>query len=265
MRLSKKQALYESGRIVYIAVGRIAPNPAQPRSVSDDSALTELASSIKRYGVLQPISVRRRGKDFELIAGERRLRASVLAGLQSVPCVIIDVGDEDSSLLALIENLQRKDLDFIEEARGIAKLISVFGMSQEDAARKLGKSQPAIANKLRILKLPEDILLRLRSGNLSERHGRALLRLPEDGMRRAALEKMLEKHMNVAQAEAYIDSLLAERLRPKKHPSYTLRDVRPFLNSVINGVSTMQRSGIDAELEKSETESQLILKVTIPK
>ena len=186
MQATKTRAAARSG-ILYLRTDELQPNPVQPRTVFDEDSLAELAESIRSYGILHPLTVRRRAGRYELVAGERRLRAARLAGLREVPCVLMDVNMEDAGLIALIENLQRRDLDFLEEANGIRQLIRMFGMSQEEAARRLGKSQSAVANKLRILKLPEDLLETLRERGLSERHARALLRLPDDESRRAAL------------------------------------------------------------------------------
>ena len=151
------RAKREDRRLLYIPTGMILPNPSQPRTRFDGESLGELADSISRYGVLQPLSVRRVSTGYELVAGERRLRAAKLAGLESVPCIVLDAGCEDSSVLALVENLQRCDLDFVEEAEGIALLIKTYGMSQEEAARKIGKSQSAVANKLRLLRLSPEL------------------------------------------------------------------------------------------------------------
>ena len=198
------------GGIVWLPTDAIAPNPVQPRRFFDDSALEELSRSIRSYGILNPLTVRCCGRKYELVAGERRLRAAKLAGLREVPCILLDVNMEDAGLLALVENLQRRDLDFIEEAMGLSRLIRMFGMSQEEAARRIGKSQSAVANKLRLLKLPPDVLEKLRASGLTERHGRALLRLSDPNAQRAALEIIAERSMTVAAAEEYIESLLAE-------------------------------------------------------
>ena len=170
-----------SSRVRYIPLERIVPNPHQPRRDFDPEGLAELADSIRQYGVLQPATVRTRGRDYELVAGERRLRAAKMAGLRELPCLIAQVGEEDSALLALMENLQRRDLSFMEEAAAIAQLVQRWGLSQEEAARRLGKSQSAVANKLRLLRLPEAVVEQIRQGDLSERHARALLRLTGTG------------------------------------------------------------------------------------
>jgi ParB family chromosome partitioning protein len=266
----KKRGLYELNRVIRLPVHEIRPNPAQPRRQFDPEALSELASSIYAYGILQPLTVRRCQKGFELVAGERRLRAAKLAGLSEVPCLVLDVGSPESSILALIENLHRRDLDFIEEAEGISRLISLCGLSQEEAARKIGKSQSAVANKLRILRLPPEILCVLREKGLSERHARALLRLETDPERAAALDVIVREEMNVARAEAYIEALCTKKNEPEPakkpaRPIFVLKDVRLFLNTVNRGMTMMKQSGIDAEYGKSETDTDIVLTIKIPK
>ena len=258
------------GGIVWLPTDAIAPNPVQPRRSFDDSALEELSRSIRSYGILNPLTVRCCGRKYELVAGERRLRAAKLAGLREVPCILLDVNMEDAGLLALVENLQRRDLDFIEEAMGLSRLIRMFGMSQEEAARRIGKSQSAVANKLRLLKLPPDVLEKLRASGLTERHGRALLRLSDPNAQRAALEIIAERSMTVAAAEEYIESLLAEPAdktaeRPEPRRTLVLKDVRVFLNSLNRSLEVMKQGGIDAGLRREETEDSLILTISIPK
>ena len=257
------------GGILALRLDDIAPNPIQPRRRFDDAGLQELSESIRSYGVLHPLTVRLRCGKYELVAGERRLRAARLAGLREVPCMVVDVDLEDAGLLALVENLQRKDLDFLEEARGLQKMIRLFGMSQEEAARRIGRSQSAVANKLRLLKLPEDVLESLRENGLSERHGRALLRLPDAESQRAALETVLEKEMTVAATDAYVDALLASPEPPPRRPearrSFVMKDVRVFLNSLTHGLDLMKQGGIAAGLRREETEDALILTISIPK
>ena len=268
MQATKTRAAARSG-ILYLRTDELQPNPVQPRTVFDEDSLAELAESIRSYGILHPLTVRRRAGRYELVAGERRLRAARLAGLREVPCMLMDVNMEDAGLIALIENLQRRDLDFLEEANGIRQLIRMFGMSQEEAARRLGKSQSAVANKLRILKLPEDLLETLRERGLSERHARALLRLPDDESRRAALGKIIEKDMTVAAAESYIDALLAQKETGEEPAegkrSFVMRDLRLFLNSVTRSLELMRQGGVAADMQKRETPDALILTISIPK
>lgn len=273
MQALKSQTALRRGGIVYLRTDELTPNPVQPRKRFDDESLEELSGSIKSYGILNPLTVRLRCGKYELVAGERRLRAAKLAGLEEVPCILIDVNMEDASLIALVENLQRRDLDFIEEALGISQLIRMFGMSQEEAARRIGKSQSAVANKLRLLKLPSDVLESLRQNGLTERHGRALLRLPNPVAQRAALEYIVDNGLTVAATDAYIDALLsapeeAERKdeeKPEKRRTFVLKDVRVFLNTLSRSIDLMKQGGIDAGIQREETDDSLILTISIPK
>lgn len=273
MQALKSQTALRRGGIVYLRTDELTPNPVQPRKRFDDESLEELSGSIKSYGILNPLTVRLRCGKYELVAGERRLRAAKLAGLEEVPCILIDVNMEDASLIALVENLQRRDLDFIEEALGISQLIRMFGMSQEEAARSIGKSQSAVANKLRLLKLPSDVLESLRQNGLTERHGRALLRLPNPVAQRAALEYIVDNGLTVAATDAYIDALLSapeeaeqkDEEKPEKRRTFVLKDVRVFLNTLSRSIDLMKQGGIDAGIQREETDDSLILTISIPK
>ena len=273
MQATRTRPALRRGGIVYLSTEDIVPNPVQPRKLFDDEGLEELSRSIKDYGILNPLSVRLRGSCYELVAGERRLRAARLAGLKEVPCILLDVNMEDASLIALVENLQRRDLDFIEEANGINQLIRMFGMSQEEAARRIGKSQSAVANKLRLLRLPQDVLEGLRQNGLTERHGRALLRLPDRESQRAALLYIIDNGLTVAATDAYIDALLQAPEAPEEpevpkaegRRTFVLKDVRVFLNTLSRSIDLMKQGGIDAGVRREETEDQLILTISIPK
>ena len=248
-----------SSRVRYIPINTVRPNPQQPRRSFDETALRELADSIRAYGILQPLTVR--------VAGERRLRAARIAGLREVPCLVAEVGEEDAALLALIENLQRRDLDYMEEAAAIARLIGRYGLSQQQAADKLGKSQPAIANKLRLLRLAPPVIDCLRQYGLTERHARTLLRLTDPEQQLAAARHMGQRGLNVAQAEQYVDALTAENRTapPQRRPTYIIKDVRLFLNSVERGVRLMQSAGVGAEVGRRDTEEEILLTIHIPK
>lgn len=271
MQALKTRPGVRRGGILYLRTEDISPSPVQPRQYFDDGALRELSESIRNYGILNPLTLRLRGGRYELVAGERRLRAAKLAGLREVPCILLDVNREDASLIALVENLQRKDLDFIEEATGIRQLIQMFGMSQEEAARRIGRSQSAVANKLRLLRLPPDVLEALRQNGLSERHGRALLRLPDEEAQRAALAYILEHDLTVAATDAYVDSLLAAPPEtpptppPARRRTFILKDVRLFLNSLTRNIELMKQGGIDAGIRREETPDALIVTISIPK
>jgi len=253
-------------QVLELPVGSIRPNPRQPRREFSPEELSELALSISQVGVLQPLSVRRTSGGWELIAGERRLRAAEQAGLPRVPCLPVEADDDASALLALVENLQRKDLTVWEEAAALRQLIDRHHLSQEEAARKLGKSQSAVANKLRLLKLPEDVIGRLRDNHLTERHARALLRLDAPELQRAALEHIIKGQLNVAQTEAYIDRLCCREAAPRKAaPVYRFRDVRLFLNTVKKSLAVMQSAGVDARCGREETDNEITLTIHIPK
>ena len=256
-----------SSRVRYIPINAVRPNPQQPRRSFDETALQELADSISAYGILQPLTVRDRGGVYELVAGERRLRAARIAGLREVPCLIAEVGEEDAALLALIENLQRRDLDYMEEAAAIARLIRRYGLSQQQAAEKLGKSQPTIANKLRLLRLSAPVIDCLRQYGLTERHARTLLRLTDPEQQLAAARHIGKRGLNVAQTEQYIDRLTAENRTepPRRRPTYIIKDVRLFLNSVERGVRLMQSAGVGAEVGRRDTEEEILLTIHIPK
>lgn len=266
--LKKSPRLFKTG-ITYLPVDEIYPSPVQPRKRFPQESLQELSDSIAQYGVLNPLTVRRRAGKYELVAGERRLRASRMAGLYEVPCILVDVNMEESSLLALIENIQRKDLDFVEEAEGISQLIRIFDMSQEEAAHRLGKSQPSVANKLRLLRLPVDVLDMLRDEGLTERHGRALLRLKTPEEQRTACRVMVSQHMNVAAAEEYIEAILSSPPVPeqklRRKTLFILKDVRVFLNTLTHGMEVMKQGGIDVDMAKHETDTELVLTISIPK
>ena len=266
MKLQRKGE-FLSTRVQYIPLGRIRPNPQQPRRSFDEEGLAELAASIRSCGILQPLTVRRAGDGYELVAGERRLRAARIAGLREVPCLVAQVGEEDSALLALMENLQRRDLDCWEEAEALSRLIARYGLSQEEAARRLGRAQPTVANKLRLLRLPEDVRALLRENGLTERHARALLRLQDPEVQRRAAGDMVRRGMNVAQAEAYVEKLLqsAQVTPPRGRSTYIIKDVRLFLNSVDRGLHLMRQAGVDAGWNRQDTDREILLTIRIPK
>ena len=265
MPLLRRKGLYETGRVIYLHPDVLHPNPHQPRKRFSPDGLEELAASIREHGVLQPLTVRKVDGSFELVSGERRLRAARMAGLSEVPCIVIDVDGVCSSLLALVENLQRRDLDFLEEAMALDRLIHTYDLSQEEAARRIGKSQSAVANKLRLLKLSPRLLDRLRQNGLTERHARALLRLETEEQQWEVLEYVIDHHLTVAQTEAYIEARLTPPPPRKKKPTFILKDVRLFLNTVTKGLSMMKDAGVNAEYGRQETEDAILLTIKIPK
>ena len=265
MLMKTRRKAAEPG-VLSLALDEIVPNPMQPRQVFEPEALEELAESIRQYGVLCPLSVRRsENGGYELVAGERRWRAARMAGLDRVPCLVLDADGPEAGLLALVENIQRQDLDFIEQARGIAKLMDAYGLSQEECARRLGKSQPAVANKLRLLKLPPDILDKLRAADLTERHGRALLRLPDDDLRRQALDHIIDRRLTVPAADSYIDALLQRLDKPPAQPRtrLVLKDVRIFLNTLQKSVDIMRQGGMDVGLRREQNDKEMVVTIRI--
>jgi len=260
MQCQKLKTYMETGRVVFLPVKAIRPNPAQPRKIFREEALDELADSIRQHGILQPLSVRRVGSSYELISGERRLRAAELAGVTDVPCILMSMDDKASGFAALVENLQRQDLDFIEEALGIRRLLQEHSMSQEQAARLLGKSQSAVANKLRLLRHSDAVLSAVREAGLTERHARALLKLRTEEETLLAIARIAKEGMSVVRAEKYIESLLTE-----KEEKAGRANVGAFLNTLTQNLQRIQLSGIAAISERRETKSQIVLTITIPK
>lgn len=262
-----KSAKYKiGGQIILIPQEDIYPNPNQPRSHFDFDELEGLAQSIRQNGIIQPIAVRVNASgNYELISGERRLRASRLVGISLIPCIIMEASDEKSALFALIENMQRSDLGFFEEASAIEKLIVDFNMSRDDVCRKLGKAAPTISNKLRLLKLPEDVRLKITQEGLTERHARALLRLPTRAQLDRALSIISDRRLNVAESEKLIDQMLSADKSSKKPTVKLFKDVRIFVNTLNHAVDTMRRAGIEADSAKSETDEYIEYIVRIPK
>ena len=257
MQCQKIRTYMETGRVIFLPAKNIRPNPSQPRTLFREEALRELCDSIRHHGILQPLSVRRTPTGYELIAGERRLRAGILAGLSEVPCIVMNMTDQESGMVALVENLQRQDLDFIEEARGIHLLMENWDMNQEQAARVLGKSQSAIANKLRH---SEPVLQALREAELSERHARALLKLSTQEEKLKAIEHIARMGLSVARTEQYIDDLLkAEHNQPPR------ANLDQLLKNMNQALTKIQKCGIPAISERRETDSQIVLTITIPK
>lgn len=256
-------------RILEISTIKIRPNRTQPRKIFEENELRALAESIAQSGILQPLTVRKiNSGEFELVAGERRLRASVMAGLTKVPCIEIRCSDKESAVFALIENLQRRDLGMFEEAKGISRLIRRYGLTQEQAAKKLGKQQSTIANKLRLLRLGLEEQDWIVQAGLSERHARALLKIEDNDMRKEALSKMISEKLNVSQSEEMIARLINQNSIPEKKvikQKIVVRDVRIFLNTINKAVDTMRLAGIDAVSKKSDNGDYIEYTIKIPK
>lgn len=256
--------------VKYIPISIIKPNPYQPRKDFNQRALEELSQSIKSYGVIQPISVRQIKEDsYELIAGERRLRASELAELHEIPAIIVDYRDKESALIALMENLQREDLNFIEEAEGYYNLIEDHGFTQQEIAEKMGKNQSTIANKLRLLKLPDDIKKDLLKYNLTERHGRALLKLDDDDLKRKILERVVKNELNVNKTEELVNGILDDLTKKEenevKQNIKGLISIRIYLNTIKKAFSAIKDTGIKAEYKEVDKGDHVEVVVKIPK
>ena len=255
-----------AGHVLLIPQEDIQPNRSQPRRQFDADALEGLAESIRQNGVLQPLIVRRMTNgSFELIAGERRLRAARLVGIRRLPCIVADASDETSAVLALVENVQRQDLGFFEEAEALTQLKKQIDMKHENVDELRRKAPSTISNKLRLLRLPEDVRREIVRMDLTERHARALLKLDTAEAMRQALTQIVRNRMNVAQTDAYIAQLLQPQAPPRKQPLKLFKNVRLFVNTLDHAVETMRRAGIKADAVKSETEEYIEYVVRIPK
>ncbi len=263
----------KSAKLINIRTTQIRPSPFQPRRDFDEQELMGLADSIRKNGIIQPLVVRKREDGFyELIAGERRLRAAKFAGFKEVPCVEQSVDDRRAALMCLIENLQRRDLNIFEEAEGIKALMNEWGLSQYETAIRLGKSQSAIANKLRLLRLNNDQRARIIGAGLTERHARALLRLVEEKERDDALNIIISKQLSVRESEEFINAMMnpPEKTISVRKPApiireRCIRDFRIYVNTLTKAVEAIRRSGLDAKADKTENESFIRYTVIIPK
>ena len=265
MAMFQKKSRYKtSGQVFLIPTEDIQPNPAQPRRDFSYEKLLELAQSIAENGMIHPLTIMFTADKTVLISGERRLRAAKIAGIREVPCVEMAVDITQASLLALIENLQRVDINCFEEAEGIQQLMVAHGFTQEEAANKLGCAQSTVANRLRLLRLSSEERQAILKAGLTERHARALIRIEDAETREATLIRIIKEKLNVAQTDRLVDEILQGKIR-RKRPLPLIRDVRLFINTVNNAVDTMRRSGIEAQAEKTETEDYIEYVVRIPK
>lgn len=250
-------------RVVLLSVQEVFPNPAQPRLEFDEKALQSLADSIRENGVLQPVLVRKLDEHrYELISGERRLRASKMAGLSAIPAIVQETTSRQSAIFAILENIQRKDLNIFEEAAALQALIVEWGVTQEEAAQKLGMAQSTIANKLRLLAFTEEEQQMMLQYGLSERHARALLKLRDDPRKMEAIHHTGKGHLTVRQTEGYVERLLQQR--PLARRVLLVKDIRIFLNTINQAIDTMKNAGIPAEAEKTEKEDCIEYIVRIP-
>lgn len=260
-----------SKRLVEVNVASIHPNPYQPRATFDEESIAELAQSIQQVGLLQPLLVRKVDDGYELVAGERRLRAVTSLGMEKVACIVQqDIEDESSAMMALIENLQREDLHYLEEAQCYQKLLETYGLTQEELANRLGKSQSSIANKLRLLKLSDDVKAAMTEKRLSERHARALLKLTDDKQRLDAVEKIAEKGLSVKETEQMVEKTLnkaydekQDGAKPRPKLMRIVRDYRLFMNTINQAVNQLRESGMTVEVEQSDRADGVDIKISV--
>ena len=262
--MKKKPKYASNGKVWMVPTADIRPNPTQPRREFPLEGLVELAQSISENGILQPLTITMEQEIPTLVAGERRLRAARIAGLAVVPCVEVEAEPRRRQALTLIENLQREDMNCFEVAEGIRQLVDAYELTQVEAANQLGLSQSAVANKLRLLRLPEEERARMIAAGLTERHARALLRLTQREWRQAALNRVIEGKMTVAATERLVEEMLTGRVR-RKPAKPLVRDVRVFFNTVNHALDIMRRGGIPAEGHRRDGEDYIEYVVRIPK
>ena len=260
-----KENKQENEQILYLEVEKIAPNPNQPRKTFSDEGIIKLANSIRQYGIIQPLCVRKIGDEFELISGERRLRAAKELGLARVPCVMASVSEEKSSEMAIIENLMREDLTIFEEAEAIQSLIDIHNQTQEKIAEKLSVSQSYIANKLRLLRLSREERAMILRANLTERHARALLRIRDDNLREKALSDIISKDLNVAEAEAHVEKLLCKSNEEKVQKKQSFKSIDGFYDAISRAISSIENSGVKVKQRKIENDSYTEITILVPK
>jgi len=261
-------------QIIEIPIELIKPNPYQPRETFDEESLGELSASIKEHGVLQPLIVRQSGEEYELVVGERRLRACRMAGLSTVPAIVRDLTHSESAELSLIENLQRRDLTVVEEINGYERLIREFGLTQQELAKRVGKGQSTIANKLRLRKLPAPVLEALGERKITERHARALLKIESEREQIAMVDKICKRGLTVGQTEALIDKRLKElhkrqltrKIRGEEAGSVrAIKDIRLFLNTIKDVVGQLKATGVRVVTEEVDDEDVLEIRIRITK
>lgn len=257
----------KAGAVLLIPVDKIRTNPNQPRKYFDPDELSSLGESIRRNGILQPLSVRAEDENgkYELIAGERRLRAATESGFDRVPCIVINADSTQAAVYSVIENLQRRDLNFFEEALAIESLGERYGLDRAQLSEKLGKAPSTLSNKLRLLRLPEDIREKMISADLTERHARALLRIEDLNKLHAATDTVIKRSLNVAQTEKLVNAILDDETAHKPHVIKLFKDVRIFVNTINHAVDTMREAGIRAESLRTETQDSIEFTVRIPK
>lgn len=262
----KQWKLKTVNKVFLLDVDQIRPNPAQPRKEFNQEELKSLAESIVANGLLHPLTVRKCDSGYELISGERRLRALKYANLKEAPCILLTASDRQAAVLALLENIQREDLNYFEEALALKNLIVEWGLSQNELGARLGKSQPTIANKLRLLKFSPEEQQWILDHHINERQARALLKLEEPGRLMEVVEYIEEQHLNASQTEDYIGSLSAHPQEPPRQQKFCpiVKDVRLFFNTINKAIHVMNQSGIGASAERLEKGDHIEYIVRIP-
>lgn len=272
LQFTRQEKKDEVKNITYLSIDMVRPNPYQPRKQFGKGALEELRESIQQYGVIQPINVRKMSNSsYELVAGERRLRAAIMAGLKEIPAIIINVNDNDSAVMALIENLQREDLNYMEEAEGYNNLINEHGFTQEELAQKIGKSQSTVANKIRLLRLSPLVKKILADNNLTERHARSLLKLHDEQLQLKVLKHVCERSLNVKKTEELVEKVIDKCLMPDKEKqaerkfTKTIKDIRIFVNTIRQAIDLMKKSGVNAKAAQIDRGEYIEFVVRVPK
>lgn len=250
--------------VVNIPIEKIVKNPYQPRKNFTDESLVELSESIKAYGVIQPISVREIEDGFELIMGERRLRASMLAKMSHIPAIIVDIDDNDSAVVALVENLQRENLNFLEEAEALNNLIEIHSLTQKEVAEKIGKKQSTISNKLRILNLSDRVKDKIMMNSLTERHARALLKLDKEEEQLKILNRVVKNGLNVKKTEELVETLNKNN-KKKSQKRVNFINYKIYVNTIKQAYKTIVDTGYNAEYEEVDKGDHIELIVKIPK
>lgn len=258
--------------ISYLSIDSVRPNPYQPRRQFGKGALEELCDSIRQYGVIQPINVRKiSSNNYELVAGERRLRAAIMAGLKEIPAIVININDNDSAVMALIENLQREDLSYMDEAEGYNNLINEHGLTQEELAQKVGKSQSTIANKIRLLRLSPMVKKILADNNLTERHARALLKLHDEQLQLKVLKHVCERGLNVKKTEELVERAIDKYTKrdedkaPERKFTKAIKDIRIFINTIRQAIELMKKSGVNVKAAQINRGEYVEFIIRIPK
>lgn len=259
---------FSQDEVVHLSVEQIIPNQFQPRSVFNEEKIKELAQTIHTHGLIQPIVVRQTSEDtYELIAGERRWRAAELLEWEEVPCIIRDMTDTETASVALIENLQREELTVIEEAKAYAQLLKMHGLTQEALAQRLGKSQSTIANKLRLLKLSEEVQTELLNKTITERHARAIMKIADDETQIQVLQEILQSDLNVRQTEEYIEKLHEPPKEKKQKPVLKgfNKDIRIAMNTIRQSLHMVTETGVDVETDEEEHDDYYQITIKLPK